>query len=220
MMYEFFKYFLLFVMYSFSGWLFEVIVVFFTTKKFSNRGFLIGPVCPIYGIASFFMLYLLNKYKNDYIILFCMSAIICTIVEYLTSFIMEKLFKTRWWDYSNNKFNLNGRICLQDSLIFGFLGILVILYINSFFLQLIDFLPNILLFILSIVIFTIFVIDISISFNVMNKVKMVTSNIRKDSTDEVNEIVKKFIKNNSVLYKRLFKAFPNLKFLKTKIGKK
>lgn len=219
-MYEFLKLLLLFLMYSFSGWLFEVVAVFITTKKFSNRGFLIGPICPIYGVASLIMVFLLNKYKNDYLILFCMSVVICTIVEYVTSFIMEKLFKTRWWDYSNNKFNINGRVCLQDSALFGILGLLVVLYINSFYLKLINYLPHIVLNVLLAVLIVLFIADICVSFNIINKVKKVTNNIKKDSTDEVNEMVKKFIKNNSVLYKRLFRAFPNLKLLITKISKR
>ncbi len=214
------KYFLLFLLYSLSGWLFEVIAVFVTKRKFSNRGFLIGPLCPIYGVASLIMVFLLDKYKSDYLILFCMSIVICTIVEYVTSFIMEKLFKTRWWDYSDKKFNINGRVCLQDSLLFGVLGILVILYVNAFFMKLINYLPNVLLILLSTILAIIFITDICISFNVINKVKKYTRTIKKDSTDEVNEKVKKFIKDNSILYKRLFRAFPNLKILISKIGKK
>ena len=206
-----FKYFLLFLIYSFLGWLLEVIIVSINRKKMSSRGFLIGPICPIYGVASLFMTLLLRKYKEDYLLLFFMAVIICSIVEYITSYIMEKVFKTRWWDYSNNKFNLNGRICLKNCILFGILGIIVILYLNpSFFNMLNKINSNVLLFI-SIILLIIFIIDICISFNVICKVKVAADNIRRDCTEEINEKIKEFIKARSYLYKRLLNAFPTLR---------
>lgn len=210
-MFEFYKYFLLFIIYSFLGWVFEVIVVAISTKKFSNRGFLIGPICPIYGVATTLMTILLYKYKNDYIVLFCMSFLICTFIEYFTSFIMEKLFKTRWWDYSHKKFNLNGRVCLQNSILFGIFGMVVIVCINNFFLHYINLLPFKILSCFSILLLIIIVIDFFISFNIMNKIKVITNNIRKDNTPEINERIRGFIRDKSILYKRILRAFPNFK---------
>lgn len=213
------KYFLLFIIYSFSGWLLEVIIVSIASKKLSDRGFLIGPICPIYGLSSLCMTILLNRYKNDYIVLFFMSVIICSIIEYITSYIMEKIFKTRWWDYSHKVFNLNGRICLINSLLFGLLGLIVIIYLNPFFLNIINKLPNMLFYLISTTIIIILIVDTFISFNIICKVKVAADNIRKDCTEEINERIKKFIKDSSFLYKRLFKAFPNLNLI-TKIKNK
>ena len=127
-------YFALFFIYSFIGWLIEMFCVNVILKqKFANRGFLIGPYCPIYGSASLIMIFLLSRYKEDILVLFFMSIIICSITEYLTSYIMEKIFKARWWDYTNEPFNLNGRICLINSIAFGMLGVLLIKFINPFF---------------------------------------------------------------------------------------
>ena len=105
-MYDLKIYFLLFIIYSVVGWIIEIIDVAILNKKIVNRGFLIGPYCPVYGVGALLMLIFLNKYVYDPFILFCMSFLICGILEYLTSYIMEKLFKARWWDYSSNKFNL------------------------------------------------------------------------------------------------------------------
>ena len=101
----------LFITYSIIGWVIEEIDILILQKKVVNRGFLIGPYCPIYGFGSLFIILFLNKYLDDPIVLFFMTMISCGILEYLTSFIMEKIFKTRWWDYSDEKFNINGRIC-------------------------------------------------------------------------------------------------------------
>ena len=112
-------YIILFFIYSFLGWSIEVFREFQDKNHFVNRGFLIGPICPIYGVGGVLMLLTLGKYKDSPIVLFCMSIIIFSILEYFTSYIMEKLFKARWWDYSNNKYNLNGRICAETMIPFG-----------------------------------------------------------------------------------------------------
>ena len=214
---EVLKSFLLFIMYSFCGWLLEVVNVSIKSKKVCDRGFLIGPICPIYGISSLIMILLLNKYKHDYLVLFFMSMMICSIIEYITSYIMEKLFKTRWWDYSKNKFNLNGRVCLKNSVLFGILGIIVVAYINPLFLDLLNKINYNTQNYIGIVLLVLFILDVSISLNIINKVKVAADNLRKDCTEEIHEKIKTFIKSKSFLYKRLFKAFPNLK-VNIKIG--
>ena len=106
-------YFILFIIYAMIGWFIEIINGLIQTKKFVNRGFLIGPYCPIYGVGGILITLLLSKYYDDPIVLFFMGIAVCGILEYLTSYIMEKFFKARWWDYSKRKFNINGRICLE-----------------------------------------------------------------------------------------------------------
>ena len=113
--------FLLFITYSFMGWVMEMIATVVEDHEIVNRGFLIGPYCPIYGCCSIAIILILHKINNP-IILFIFSILICSIGEYITSFVLEKIFKARWWDYSHMKFNLNGRICLRNCLFFGILG--------------------------------------------------------------------------------------------------
>ena len=99
------------------GWCIEVIDTLITTKKFVNRGFLIGPYCPIYGVGAIIMIVSLNRFIDVPIMLFVMSMVIFALLEYYTSYFMEKLFRARWWDYSTKKFNINGRICLETMMI-------------------------------------------------------------------------------------------------------
>ena len=128
-------YVLLFFTYAIIGWVMEVTVKYIQYKRFINRGFLIGPYLPIYGAGGILITLFLKRYLNDPIALFVFGMIICTILEYITSFVMEKLFHARWWDYSNKKFNINGRVCLGTMIPFGLLGLLIMYVLNPFFLN-------------------------------------------------------------------------------------
>lgn len=203
--------FLLFIIYSVTGWIIEVIATYPDTKCFVNRGFLIGPYCPIYGNCAIAMILLLNNIK-DPILLFILSIIICSVGEYVTSYLMEKIFHARWWDYTKNKFNLNGRICLVNSLAFGVLGFLLIKFVNPFVVGLITKLSPTIMNILFYTILILFLIDNVISFKVIFKIKnMSVKYVHLDNTKEITEKVKKILSDN-VLAKRVFKAFPNIRF--------
>ena len=126
-----FYYFLIFFIYSFLGWMIETInCSIMAKKKILNRGFLIGPYIPIYGTGALVMILFLTEYKKDPFVLFCMAVVYCSLIEYITSYLMEKLFLARWWDYTHEKFNLNGRICGLNSLLFGLCSIGVIYFIQ------------------------------------------------------------------------------------------
>ena len=131
--------FLIFIMFSVLGWISEVLYVgIFYEHKFVNRGFLHGPLCPIYGFGGVVILLLPAVLYKTWIPLFFASMILCTAVEYFASWIMEKLFHTRWWDYSHYKFNINGRICLLYSVLFGALGLVIIHFVYPYILKLIN----------------------------------------------------------------------------------
>lgn len=203
--------FLLFIIYSVTGWIIEVIATYPDTKCFVNRGFLIGPYCPIYGNCALAMILLLHNVKNP-LLLFILSIIICSAGEYVTSYLMEKLFHARWWDYTKNKFNLNGRICLTNSLAFGVLGFLLIKFVNPFVVGLITKLSPTMLNVLFYTLLVIFITDNVISFKVIFKIKnMGVKYIHLDNTKEITEKVKKILSDNR-LAKRVFKAFPNIRF--------
>ena len=183
----FFTYFILFLIYSFLGWAIEVIVTFYKDKKFVNRGFLLGPYCPIYGFSSIVMILYLNRYCDSFITVFLLAVVVCSIIEYLVSYLMEKLFNARWWDYSNRKFNINGRVCLENSIWFGLLGTLLIYVVNPFLYNLISKMSDNVLLIVGSFLLIIFVIDLIISLNVTFKIKSnITKLIKKDSTEEFN----------------------------------
>lgn len=212
---NFLFYFLLFFIYSVIGWLVEVTYVYIGTKKFINRGFLIGPYIPIYGYSALIMALYLTQYKDNPLTVFLLAIFICTFIEYMISFNMEKLFNARWWDYSNSKFNINGRVCLKNGLGFGFLSLLLIYLINPWLVNLLEKLNPKLLIIISIICLVIFVFDfitsLIVTFDIKNKIKKFDS----DSTTEIRELINDKIKKK-LLKRRVLNAFPRVKFLKFK----
>ncbi len=123
--------FLVFVVYSFIGWLSEVAYCYLIVeRKLVNRGFLHGPLCPIYGFGALIVIYLLAPFRGNLAILFAMSVIWTTVLEYLTSWALEAVFSTKWWDYSDRRFNLHGRVCLRNSLLFGIMGVLAVHFVH------------------------------------------------------------------------------------------
>lgn len=204
-------YFLLFILYSFIGWCGEIVISFMQNKRFINRGFLMGPCCPIYGCGCVLLALLLSKYANDLVVLFCLSMIICSVLEYLTSWIMEIIFKMRWWDYSHLKFNINGRICLYYGAPFGVIGTLVVKYINPFLLNILDKIPAIYYNSFVVILACVFVLDVIVSSNVIFNLKNFVSASKKDSTEDLKKEIKKKMKINNSLYMRLIKAFPDFK---------
>ena len=201
------KYFLLFIIYSFFGWLMEMVVCSTADKRIVNRGFLIGPYCPIYGCGCLLILSLLRRYENDPFTLFVMAVLVCSLLEYLTSYIMEKLFKARWWDYSNRRFNINGRICLDNLLVFGILGLFIYYLVNPFLVKLISFVPDVLIIVIAFILFVVYLVDTIISFKIISGFKNVAKSIRKDSTEEITRRVKELLLEKGWLYKRLVSAF-------------
>lgn len=112
-------YFMLFLIYSFAGWCIEVVNSLIVEKKFVNRGFMLGPYCPIYGYSSILMIFYLDRYTDNILTVFLLAVVVCSFAEYIVSYVMEKLFNARWWDYSDRSFNINGRVCLINAFLFG-----------------------------------------------------------------------------------------------------
>ncbi len=203
-------YIIIFFIYAIAGWIMESTMISIKNKKFVNRGFLIGPICPIYGYGVVLVSILLKKYQDDIIITFCMSIIICGLLEYFTSFFMEKIFNARWWDYSKKKFNINGRICLENLVLFGIASCFIIYITNPFIIRKIQLIPyNVQNVIISILII-IHIIDNIISYKIILNLKQVSNEI-KDNTIEISEKVRKIISNKSIFHRRLVNAFPSIK---------
>ena len=215
-------YFLLFMTYAICGWIMEVTCKLIQYKRFINRGFLIGPYCPIYGYGAILITILLRKYTNDPVVLFFMAIIICGTLEYLTSYFMEKIFKARWWDYSQKKFNINGRVCLNTIIPFGLLGLFIMYVSNPFLIGKIEQLPEIALNILSSVLLVIYIVDNIVSGIVIRYVKKTEKDFGKelDNTEEMTKKVKEILQSKSVLHRRLLNAYPKLEAVKIKIKEK
>ena len=169
---DFLKIFLLFWFCSFLGWVVEVIAFIYSDKKIINRGFLIGPYCPIYGSGAMIML-LISPYKNHLFVCFILALVLCSTLEYIASYIMERLFEIRWWDYSDDAFNINGRICLRNAIAFGALGVIFTRFIYPLYTKLISYLSDQAIIIISIIVFILTIIDIFVSFNAMSKIKTI-----------------------------------------------
>ncbi|MGN1051327.1 MAG: DUF975 family protein, partial [Acutalibacteraceae bacterium] len=128
------SYILMFFIFSFLGWVWEVVLFLFTNGRFINRGVLFGPWLPIYGSGGVLVLILLRRFADRKWLTFLLSLSVCTVVEYFTSWLLEYIYGARWWDYSDYLININGRVCLEGALIFG-LGGCVFIYILAPFLD-------------------------------------------------------------------------------------
>lgn len=214
-------YFLLFITYSILGWIIEVVGKFIELKRFVNRGFLIGPWCSIYGFGAILITLLLQKFTFNIAVLFVMSILVCGILEYLTSYLMEKLFKARWWDYSKRKFNINGRVCLNTIIPFGILGCFIMYISNPFFIEQYNKLQGISIHIISAVLLVLYIVDNCISFGVVVNLRKTTSLVnkenREDNTEEITKKVKEILLGKSILNRRLINAYPKLTAIKEKI---
>lgn len=215
---KFLNLFLQFIIYSFFGYLVEVTSCSIKNKKLTlNRGFFLGPYLPIFGFSCILMGSIILRYKSDLLIVFVMSAFICTTVEYITSYVLEKIFKARWWDYSDHKFNLEGRVCLFNSLLFGIGGIAFAYIINPITNFIIDIMPLFLFRIIAIILLALFLIDVMITITTLYQVKVSSIKFKsRDVTAELTKIIreeltkKRDIKTNFFV-RHMLNAFPQIK---------
>lgn len=200
--------FLIFMTYSFGGWAMEVVVSLLQRRKLVNRGFLVGPICPIYGVGALGLSLIVSPTENPFII-FCVAIVGSAILEYVVSYLMEKLFRVRWWDYTEHPFNLNGRICAESVLSFGVIGILILKFINPALVSLYSSLPQSLMLMLAALLAAWLIFDIVLSLWLMLDVRVTVGTVQRDATDEIAERVHEVLTDKGKLNRRLVKAFPN-----------
>ncbi len=156
-----------FAICSFFGWLAETIYCFIIDKKFTYRGFLYGPVCPIYGFGAVIIYLLLGKdlsfsyAKLNVVEVFFGGMILASILEYITSYILEKVFHVKLWDYSEHRFNINGRVCLLNSTLFGLLGVCIVEFVEPMLKGMIGSVSSKITYPLAVIITIIFLIDLT-----------------------------------------------------------
>lgn len=136
-----FEVFYYFCWWSVFGWFLEVVVRTLETGGFENRGFLNGPFCPIYGFGVTIITHILEPIQDNFFILYISSSLICTSFELLVGILMQKIFHTKWWDYSHEKFNYKGFICLRIALLWGVGSVLVIRVVHPVILKAIHYIP-------------------------------------------------------------------------------
>lgn len=215
------NYIFMFFAYSACGWfgesLYRTAGAFLRKggdRRIINSGFLYGPICPIYGAGALtFTVALVNTGLatpdiGGYLKVFFIGMILADIVEYVTSYLMEKLFNARWWDYSNNFLNLHGRICFKHSIIWGFASLLFVYGINPLYVYIRSFIPDESLVIITVAILILFAFDLTMTviatigvrkfitkFNDFKNTLNVIGNLIKDSSEGVAEDVRTAIES-------------------------
>ena len=232
-----------FLIYSFLGWCLESVYKTIYSKKFINSGFLLGPACPIYGFGAIIMYIFLSGYNNNPLHVFVIGFVVLSIWEYIVAWGIEKIFNEKYWDYSNNKFNLDGRVCLLNSIFWGVLGIIFIYLIHPFVQEKIVTVDNAILIILTIIFSVLMIADFItsvIKLNSINKrfndIKEIRNQIKtkllelKDITNAkinlkepiqlmIDDLKEQEAKLKEKLFKqteRIRKAFPTMKSEKFK----
>lgn len=185
-----------FILYSFLGWVMESIFRSICERKVINTGFLRGPFCPIYGIGATIMFLFLEGVADKPIALFFIAIIVLTAWEYVVGVFLEKVFHTKYWDYSNHKINFQGRICLTNSLFWGILGVLFVKYIHPFVQEIIGKIDTSLLNYVLAILFTVFVMDTVVSIIHVKSIKSTLENIEK-----INKEIKEKLKEIRALKK-------------------
>jgi uncharacterized membrane protein len=187
----------------------EVFCKILEERKFINRGFLIGPILPIYGFGV--LLILASIKPNDNILMVLLKSVfVCSVLEYFTSWVMEVFFKTRWWDYSRRKFNINGRICLDTMIPFAILGLLVVYVLNPFLNYVIDHASIISNTVFASIFMILLVMDFIVTLKVLVKIKRKIKTSAKDNTESIRDRISKWMEKNSYFSKRLKRSFPDL----------
>lgn len=198
-----------FIIYSFLGWCLESIYKTIILRKLTNSGFLYGPFCPMYGIGAVIMI-IAGKISNNIFIIFLLAFVIFTLWEYLVAIVLEKLFKTKYWDYSELKFNFQGRICLKNSIYWGILGVGLIYIIHPAIKKLVEFIPSDMLLYINIILSIAILVDTSIT---IYRIMFIDKKIRQ--IFELGDTIKGKlveIKNTEGIYKEnLQKAISDLK---------
>ncbi|MDO5480878.1 MAG: putative ABC transporter permease [Candidatus Saccharibacteria bacterium] len=194
---EFSRWVLYFTIYSFLGYLIEVIFCSIRGKKLVQRGFLFGPVVPLYGFGAILVLWSTTAVRDDPWLTFWLSLIICTALEYITGVLLEKLFHLKWWDYSKkHKLQVGGKIFLGTSLGFGFGGCMIVYFFQKYIDLLIDNLPPSWLSNLALISLVLFFLDtvISVYATQIATTNLDLQNIIGDQTNEIKRAARKVLK--------------------------
>lgn len=170
---------ILVALYSLLGWITEVIYAFYKRGHFVNRGFLHGPFCPIYGISLTIIVILFQSVEGSLLGLFVYSFILTSIIEYVTSFILEKAFNSKWWDYSDEKFNIRGRVCLKFSVYWGAAAIVIYKVVNPIVIDIVRSIPEGMATLLSYSLLGLLLVDLAFTMSSLTELRSITNRFSK-----------------------------------------
>ena len=204
---------LLFFAYAFLGWCIEVTLKYFQFHRFINRGFLTGPWLPIYGSGAALItlaVKVLSPLESSVGTTFVISFILCGVVEYLTSYCLEKRFHARWWDYSRKPMNLHGRVWIGNLILFGLGGVLIIEVINPQLLRLSERMSPTLREALALCLSVVFTADYVMSHFVLKLVKTGVERSEADDTEAINKEIHLLLSDRSFFHRRFAEAYPEV----------
>ena len=204
---------LLFFIYGFAGWCMEVILKYRQYHRFINRGFLTGPLCPIYGCGSVLITVViggLSGVESGFVMTFALSFVICGSVEYLTSLVLETIFHARWWDYSSKPMNLHGRVWIGNLLLFGLGGVAIIHILNPFLYEFFNFFSLQTREMAVVVLLMFLTADFVVSYFVLKLVKVGVDSSEADNTEEISREVRQLLTNRTYFHKRFAEAYPDV----------
>ena len=200
--------------YSFLGWVAEVLFVFATTRHLQNRGFLTGPFVPIYGFGALALIYLVSPYITNPFLVFAASVVVSSVLEYVTHLALDKIFHIRLWDYSGKRFNLHGRICLENSLLFGMLGLLLLYVIHPFVTSVVGHLPEVAAIAISSALMGILLVDAGNSIRSLAKLRPVLDELHGTLAQAHDLIEHRADELHAATVQRLAHAFPQARSVK------
>ncbi len=204
---------LLFFSYAFIGWCIEVTLKYFQFHRFINRGFLTGPWLPIYGSGAVLITIAVKgaaPLESSIGTTFVLSLLLCGLLEYLTSYFLEKRFHARWWDYSQKPMNLHGRVWIGNLILFGLGGVLIVNLINPLLERISRHLSLPAQEVLALSLSAIFLADYVMSHFVLKLVKTEVEGSKADNTEEISKEVKLLLRDRSVFYRRFAEAYPEV----------
>ena len=204
---------LLFFSYAFIGWCIEVTLKYFQFHGFINRGFLTGPWLPIYGSGAVLITIAVKgaaPLESSIGTTFVLSLLLCGLLEYLTSYFLEKRFHARWWDYSQKPMNLHGRVWIGNLILFGLGGVLIVNLINPLLERVSRHLSLPAQEVLALSLSAIFIADYVMSHFVLKLVKTGVEGSKADNTEEISREVKLLLRDRSVFYRRFAEAYPEV----------
>lgn len=229
------EYFATFMLYSIIGWIMETLLYIFRDKKVVKRGFLFGPICPIYGTGAVICTFLFYGRVSNPLLIFIYGLLVCGALEYITHFLMEKLFHAVWWDYSDRRFNIKGRVYLKGLVFFGIGALLIVKVLQPMIFKFIDLFSTSVLEVICFILYTLLIIDITTTVTDLKHIENILKRIETllvekgqatvDSTgktiteikesSELLAILQK-VKNESALLNRIKKKYPNFTLKKYK----
>ncbi len=168
---DIFLIFLYFIIYSFIGWVLETIYCSVLQKKFVYRGFLYGPICPIYGFGALIVLLSLYQFRSYPLLVFVLGVLLTSTLEYITSYVLELVFNMKWWDYSKKKYNIAGRVCLLNSTLFGSLCLVLVYIVHPYISDNVEIFSDMAIQVTASILFVTILIDFALTLANLLKLK-------------------------------------------------